>query len=195
MSDTILKNLKRVLSERTKVSLQDSTHIPAAVLLLLYPKDGEYCIHLHKRTQQVERHKGEISFPGGVQDSGDENPLATALRETYEEVAIRPEDVTILGQMDDVVTGTGYLVNVFAGTIPHPYPFKPNPAEIEELLEVPLRELQNPLNWREEVHWANGSALRAYSYGYGPHLIYGATAKMVGQFLQIVDHALKTRRP
>ena len=153
MSDTFLAEIRRVLSARARASLQDSSHIPAAVLLLLYPKDGEYCVNFQKRTQLVGKHKGEISLPGGIQEPVDQDLLATALRETHEELAVRPEDVTILGQMDDTLTRTGYVVSVFAGTIVTPYPFNSNTAEIEEVLEIPLRELTNPLNWREEFHW------------------------------------------
>ena len=151
-------------------------------------------MHLHKRSNFVDRHKGEIGFPGGVQESHDKGPLQTALRETHEEIAILPEDVTILGQMDDVVTTSGYLVNVFAGTIPYPYQFNPNKREIDEVLEIPLNTLRDISNIREECYWNKTGNIIHYSYAYNHHIIYGATAKIISQFLGIVNDALDQGR-
>ena len=89
--------------------------MPSAVMVLLYPKDGEYCILLNKRSEQVEHHKGEISFPGGARDSDDRDSLETALRETEEEMGIKRGDITVLGEMDEVATRSQFRVQVFAG--------------------------------------------------------------------------------
>ena len=129
MPDDPTDALKRVLSSRQKSSAADPSLSPAAVLLLLYPKDGEYCILLNKRSEEVEYHKGEISFPGGVRDPEDRDFQETALREAQEEMGIDSEDVTVLGELDDVVTRTGFAVRVFVGTIPYPYPFSPSSRE------------------------------------------------------------------
>ena len=195
MADPILSELKRVLSKRPTVTLEGHDCNPAAVLLLIYPKDGDYYINFQKRTQQVEHHKGEVCLPGGTPEPGDSSLLKTALREAQEEVGIQPADVTILGQIDDVLTRTGYTVKVFVGTIPHPYTFSANDAEVEEMLEVPLTVLNDSANWREEVRWERGNVTKSYSYAFGPHLIYGATAKIVGQFLHLMEHALRNGRP
>jgi 8-oxo-dGTP pyrophosphatase MutT (NUDIX family) len=117
----------------------------------------------------------------------DSTPLATALRETYEEVGILSKDIAILGQMDDVLTQTGYLLRVFVGTIDYPYTFLPSKSEVEEILEVPIGELQNPRNWREEVRLVEQSLIKSYSYTYKSHLIYGATAKIITRFLQLIE--------
>ena len=134
----------------------------------------------------MEHHKGEISFPGGGKDPGDKDYLDTALRETYEEMGIRPEDVTVLGQLDDVVTRSRFGVRVFVGAIPHPYTFTPSCREVAEVLEVGLRDLQDPANRREEVHWLNGKTSKAYCYAHGSHLIFGATAQIMTQFLELL---------
>lgn len=186
-TDLTLKNLHQLLAGRTPAPLTDPARSPAAVLLLLYPKDGQYVVHFQKRSQFVQRHKGEVSLPGGVPHAEDPDPLATALRETYEESGVLPQDVTIIGQMDDVPTRTGYALKVFIGTISYPYSFTASPAEVEEVLEVPLPVLQDPANWREEVRWQNGKTVKGYSFAYGPHLIYGATAKIVEQFLGLIS--------
>lgn len=187
ITDLTLKTLHQILAGRAPAPLLDPARNPAAVLLLLYPKDGQYVVHFQKRSQLLERHKGEVCLPGGIPHPADPNPLATALRETHEESGVLPGDVTILGQMDDVPTRTGYALKVFIGTIPQPYQFTASPTEVEELLEVPLSTLQDPANWREEVRWQNGKTVKSYSFAYGSHLIYGATAKIVEQFLDLMS--------
>ncbi len=186
MPDDPADTLRRVLSSRQKSSSDDPSLSPAAVLLLLYPKDGEYCILLNKRSEEVENHKGEISFPGGVRDPEDRDFKETALREAQEEMGISPEDVTVLGELDDVVTRTGFAVRVFVGTIPYPYPFSPSSREIAEVLEVPIRELSEPANLREEARWSDGEVSKTYCYAYGGHLVFGATARIITQFLDLL---------
>ena len=95
-------------------------------MLLLYPKDGDFCVLLNKRSMEVEHHKGEMSFPGGARDPEDSDYEDTARRETEEEMGIARDDITILGRLDDNVTRTNFLVKVFVGTIPYPYEFSPS---------------------------------------------------------------------
>lgn len=185
-TDPTIDAVRRALTNRKKSSVRDESLDPASVLVLVYPKDGEHCILLNKRTDEVEHHKGEISFPGGARDPEDRDFLDTALREAYEEMGIRREDVTVLGELDDVATRSQFGVRVFAGTIPYPYPFKPSAIEIAEVLEVPVRQLLDPANLREEVRWTEGGVTRAYSYAWGRHLIFGATAQIVTQFLGLL---------
>jgi 8-oxo-dGTP pyrophosphatase MutT (NUDIX family) len=184
-SEPTIEALRQILSARQTKSVDDSSLKPAAVMVLLYSKNGEYCILLNKRTEEVEHHKGEISFPGGARDPEDRDFLDTALRETYEEMGIRPADVAVLGGLDDVATRSQFGVKVFVGTIPYPYPFKPSSVEIAEVLEVPVRGLLDPVNRREEVRWMNGRTAKQYCYTFGGHLIFGATAQMVMQFLDL----------
>ena len=179
--------LKSVLAHRTKKTVGDPSLTPASVLLLLYPKDGEYCILLNKRSEQVEHHKGEISLPGGARDPEDRDSLETALRETEEEMGIQRGDVTVLGQLDEVATRSRFLVQVFAGTIEYPYKFKPSAIEIAEVLEVPISALRDPANVRVETHLENGTSVTSYAYAYNQHLIYGATAKILQQFLELLE--------
>jgi 8-oxo-dGTP pyrophosphatase MutT (NUDIX family) len=98
------------LKANPKKSIINPSLTPAAVLLLLYLKDGEYCVLLNKRTDRVEHHKGEISFPGGVRDESDFTLLETALRETQEEMGIAPRHVELLGELDDTPTSTSFLI-------------------------------------------------------------------------------------
>ena len=183
--------IQRVLSQRVSRPVDDSTLTPAAVLLLLFPKDGEYCVLLNKRSEQVEHHKGEISFPGGAWDPGDNDFLDTALRETEEEMGIDRADVTIFGELDEVVTRSRFHVKVFVGGIQYPYDFKPSDVEIAEVLEVPISWLLDPANLRVETRWEEGVAGNAYSYAYREHLVFGATAKILQQFLELLAHGLE----
>jgi 8-oxo-dGTP pyrophosphatase MutT (NUDIX family) len=171
--------------------LEDPSLIPAAVLLLLYPKDGDYCVLLNKRSELVEHHKGEISFPGGAQDPQDKDLLDTALRETEEEMGIRRADVTVLGELDEVATRSRFRVRVFVGTIPYPYSFQPSAVEIEEVLEVPLTALRDASNLRVETRWEQRGSVTSYAYAYHGHVVFGATARILQQFLDLLESGLE----
>ena len=183
--------IRRILGQRAYWSVSDESLMPAAVLVLLYPKDGDYCVLLNKRSEIVEHHKGEISFPGGARDPEDRDFLDTALREAEEEMGITPADVVVLGRLDDVVTRSGFGVRVYVGAIPYPYPFKPSALEIAEVLEVPLPSLYAPANVRWETRWTGTELATVYSYAYQEHVVFGATAKILQQFLELAEDALK----
>ena len=184
-TEPTIEAVRQTLSGREKRSVNDESLVPAAVMVLLYRKDGEYCLLLNKRTEDVEHHKGEISFPGGARDTEDRDFRDTALRETHEEMGITPADVTVLGELDDVATRSRFGVRVFVGTIPYPYPFRPSSVEIAEVLEVPVKGLLDPDNRRQEVRWMNGKTAKQYCYAFEDHLIFGATAQIVKQFLDL----------
>ena len=187
MVDAIPDLVRQALATRTLQVINDPGLKPSAVLLLMYPKDGEHCVLFNKRTDEVEFNKGEICFPGGGADPCDPNLAATALREAFEEMGINPKDVTILGQLDDTTTRAGFVMHPFVGAIPYPYQFKPSPIEVAEVLEVPISVLLDRQNIREEMRvQSDGQLARALTYVYGRQLIYGATARILHQFLVIL---------
>ncbi|MCD5413214.1 MAG: CoA pyrophosphatase [Dehalococcoidia bacterium] len=181
------ERIKQTLRGREKKRISDPVLISSAVLVPVYEKAGEYYVLFTRRTERVEYHKGQISFPGGRKDEGDRDLLATALREGFEEIGLRPEAVEILGELDDESTiSTRFVVSPFVGLIPYPYDFEINRGEVEELVEVPLAALRDKANFREEVVTDGGRTFMAYSYHYGDEVIWGATARILKQFLHLV---------
>ena len=185
----LAKNIKKVLAQREKrtIVLSNDPLVPAAVLLPFYEKEGEYYILLTKRTEKVEHHKGQISFPGGARHEQDRDLRDTALRETFEEIGVRPEDVEILGELDNMGTFTSkFLISPFVGIIPYPYEFIVNEDEIEELIEVPLSALADEKNYGEKAHEIDEVSYMGNVFEYNGRVIWGATAMMLKQLLDLV---------
>jgi len=183
------ERIRQILSrrERKDITITDAPLAPAAVLLPLYEKEGGYHILLTKRTEKVEYHKGQICFPGGGQDEGDKSLEETALREAFEEIGVRPQDVEILGQLDSIGTiSSGFLITPFVALIPHPYEFEVNADEVEGLVEVPISALRDKSNYREEVGLYQGRPFRSSIYQYQGKVITGATAGILKQFLELL---------
>lgn len=162
---------------------------PAAVLLPLYYYDGDLRVVLQKRSQRVEHHKGEISFPGGMVDSGDESRLHTALREAHEEMGIHPEDVNVMGRLDDTPTISNFMISAFVGSIPSPYAFTPSEVEVAEVVLAPVSHLRKPSSFRDDVRLKDGEFHRMPIYVYDGHVIFGATAMILEQFLSLTKDA------
>ncbi len=190
MVELTLDLIKHTLTHRERVAAAAEGLMPAAVMLLLYPKDGEFCVLLNRRSMTVEHHKGEMSFPGGARDPEDADFEDTARRETEEEMGIARNDITILGRLDDNVTRSNFLVKVFVGTIPYPYEFNPSSHEIAEVVEIPLSVLRDRATIRWDSRIEDGQRVAVRSYGYQRHLVYGATAKILDQFLDIIEEGL-----
>ena len=158
---------------------------PAAVLLALYSVEDDFHIVLQKRSQHVEHHKGEISFPGGMADPGDDSLLDTALREAHEELGIAPGDVQILGRLDDTPTITGFMISTYVGAVPSPYKFIVSDVEVAEVLTVPLSHLRDPTAHRQEARLRGDTIQTMPVFVYQGHVIFGATARILDQFLEV----------
>jgi len=166
----------------------DSTYLHASVLIPLFQEDGGYKVLLTKRTNRVEHHKGQISFPGGRVDEGDASLKQTALREAHEEVGLISDHVKILGQLDDALTVvSNFIVHPFVGLIPNPYPFRINPYEVEKLIQVPL----NIFFPEDSIHKDDSIDFEDLTYSgpfykYQDNIIWGATARIMENFIEIV---------
>ncbi len=180
------QRLRQALSRRQKRHIFDADLVPSAVLLPIIYKQGRYYILFTKRTQKVTEHKGQISFPGGVYQESDGTLLATALRECAEEIGLSADGVEILGELDDTLTNaSGYIISPFVALIAGPHQFRINTEEIEEIIEVPISVLLDKNSRHEETRTINGKAVASYSYHYQGRVIWGATAAILSQFLDI----------
>lgn len=159
----------------------------SAVLVPLYLDEGQPMVVLTRRSPALRSHTHEVSFPGGRVDDGDESLVATALREANEEVALDPGDVEIIGELDRFVTGgSGSLVHPYVGLLRSPpRSLVPNPAEVEEILYVPLAELLLDIVWREEIWDRGDGAWPVTFFELVGDTIWGATGNMLRQLLTI----------
>jgi 8-oxo-dGTP pyrophosphatase MutT (NUDIX family) len=178
--------LSAALSARASRAEAREGSKPAGVLVPLQQREGDWHVILNVRSQHVGQHRGEIAFPGGRLEPDDADMTACALRETWEEMGIRPEDVEVLGSLDAMLTRTNYLVWPTVGVVPHPYEFVIN-REVDSVIEVPLADLLNPANARHEGRLLpDGTVWNRQSYVSGEHLIFGATAWILGQLVALL---------
>jgi len=190
------QKLKQALSRRQKLSISDPRRVLSAVLIPIYRKQGQPYILFIQRTDRVRDHKGQISFPGGAYEEGDENLLQTALREATEEVGLMAEDVEVLGELDDFRTiGSNYVISPFVARIPWPYQFKVDEWETEEIIEVPIAALLDESNVRRGKDILDGKEIDQYYYHYQDNVIWGATARILKQLLGILTDVLKGEEP
>ena len=157
----------------------------AAVLVPIFQKGGHWHVLLTRRTQTVEHHKGEISFPGGHHDPEDASHEATALRETFEEVGVPPGQVQILGRLDDISTATGFRIRPFVGVIPYPFDFQPAPLEIAEIIILPIFKFMDPARMTMQM-WKRGDKdYPVYYFKFDKYTVWGATARILKHFLDL----------
>ena len=188
----MVEELRELLSKRKRLVLKGEQLKHSAVLVPLLFINGTYHILFIRRSQEVEHHKGEISFPGGVCEKDDNSFERTALRETFEEIGIQPRDVFILGMVDDRETvSTRYRVTPVVGVIPYPYAFTPSAKEVDEILTVPVSQLLIEDNGKKESIIREEKRYTSYVYHYKDYLIWGATARILKNFLAL----WKTVRP
>jgi 8-oxo-dGTP pyrophosphatase MutT (NUDIX family) len=157
------------------------------VLVPLLVAQARLSVVLTRRTESVEHHRGQISFPGGAHEPHDETLYHTALRETEEELGIRPADVIPLGRLSPILTVTNFYVEPFVGAIPHPYVFQPQESEIAEVIEVPVAALLDPAVLEKRAF--PGREELVLFYHYRQHVIWGATARILEELLTVLREA------
>jgi 8-oxo-dGTP pyrophosphatase MutT (NUDIX family) len=161
--------------------------IAAAVLVPIVDHAGEPYMLFAKRTDRVGQHKGQISFPGGVIDPEDASPLDAALREAEEEIALPRAAVEPLGTLDDRETvATRFVITPIVGVVWRPVAWQPDGEEIEKVIEVPFALLAAEGSARVE-HWEHdGVARPVYFFDYENETIWGATARILVHFLELL---------
>lgn len=152
---------------------------PAAVLVPIVLRESEPTVLLTQRTAHLRDHAGQVSFPGGRVEADDASPVATALRETEEEIGLTRERIEVLGFLPEYRTGTGFRVTPVVALVRPPFELTLDPFEVAEVFEVPLAFLLDPANHqRHSLHYRG--ALRSYfAMPYGDYFIWGATAGMI----------------
>jgi len=183
-----MDQVRKILHTRERRIIEQPSLARAAVLVPLFKKGQDCHIVFTKRSDNVRYHKGEISFPGGVFDERDLELQRTALREAFEEIGLKESDVRIIGVLDDIITVTQFIVTPFVGLFPYPYLFELSPIEIAELIEVPLSALLDEDCFSErEIIRGTGKEV-VYAYQYENHIIWGATARILKQFLDLISY-------
>ena len=174
-----------VLQSRTPRTLSGKHFRPAAVLVPIQERsDGDYLV-LTQRAEMLNSHSGQVAFPGGKIDLQDRGPLEAALRESQEEIGIDPSHVRILGQLDQVTAASNFLVTPFVGLIPSPYEFSLNQNETTAVFSVPVSVLMDPRSlWVDTTRYPGWDPI--YHFQYQEWDIWGATAKIVKQLLELV---------
>lgn len=160
----------------------------AAVLPLLYPRDGVPYLLFTRRSSELTRHRGEISFPGGSRDPGDANSAETALREAWEEIQLPRETVTVLGALSSNFTVvSNFWVTPVVGWLPDGLPpLVPNPAEVAEIIEAPVAALADPAIFHEEIWTREGLPHPVHFYDFGQYRIWGVTAFILSKLLDLL---------
>lgn len=182
--------IREVLNARIPKSISDDqfSYRHAGVLIPLFEDGGIYKILFTKRTDKLEEHKGQISFPGGSVDKEDVSVEETALREASEEVGISREDVEILGRIDDTLTlVSNFVVHPFVGLIPYPYDFIINNDEVERLIKVPLKVFHpSSTAIKGDTFELYGKIYHTPTYEFNKEIIWGATARMMKVFMNLI---------
>ncbi len=171
-----------------EIDFTDETRLKcAAVLVPLVWHADEWHLLYTRRTDRVESHKGQVSFPGGACDEGETTPEQTALREADEEVGINPSDVRVLGRLTNMITISHFRVTPVVGVIKWPTVFRVGEHEVARVFTIPLGWLANPSNrWQFHVEGRKRSLI-AY-HPYDGELLWGATARMTVDFLKVLGY-------
>jgi 8-oxo-dGTP pyrophosphatase MutT (NUDIX family) len=175
-----------LLPARAAVSLEVRGATKAGVLVPLYVEGGQLHVVFTKRREDLRRHPGEISFPGGRPEEDDDDLVHTALREAHEEIGLPAQAVEILGALQPTPTiATGYAVYPFVGLLEPGQEWTLNPREVAQVLELPVLALRDGYGRRRLVR--RGIPIRTDTYQVGENLIWGATARILSDLLDRIE--------
>ncbi len=182
-----LQQVRTFLSTHTPSRIDSPSLRRAAVLFAFLERPDGLHILLTKRTEDVEHHKGQISFPGGMMDQGDATLRETALREAEEEIGLRRGWVEVLGETDEYETPSGFIITPVISSLTRVEAWTLNPAEVEEAFFAPVTLFLDPQNEETFQREWKGVMRDVYSYQFGSHRIWGVTAGIIRGFLRGVS--------
>jgi 8-oxo-dGTP pyrophosphatase MutT (NUDIX family) len=187
---TFAESVRRVLASRERALAESSALQRASVLLALFAPLPQETPHLWlvRRSEAVRTHRGQVALPGGKREPGDADFLATALRESHEEIGLHPSDVEVLGVLDDRQTITGYLITPYVGWIANPFTPEPLAAEVARVFSVPLAAFADEPR-RMRIPW-QGTEREVLSYEVAGETVWGATASILRHFVDLITPSL-----
>lgn len=177
MSQNNQKKAKKIIEKKYKI---------AAVLFPLIEKNNNINVILTTRSKDVGSHPGQVCFPGGKLEKKDKNLINCAKREAFEEVGIKEEQVKILGEIDECITGTNYQVTPIVASISSNYIPRIQLSEVEDLFEVPLDFFFDKKNLKRKNAEYKGKSYSYYQYDWKDKKIWGSTARMIVNFCEIM---------
>lgn len=177
--------LIKEISKYMPKKIYSNAFMLSSVIIPLIEKDNDLLILFIKRTNLVKYHKGEISFPGGMKEKEDKNTKETVLRELKEELGINKNFIKIIGELDDIITITKFLIRPYIGLVKENFNLKINSQEVADVIYIPLKNLllQEP---HKEIIIAQGKPMITYCYFYKNIMIWGASAKILHNLLEII---------
>jgi 8-oxo-dGTP pyrophosphatase MutT (NUDIX family) len=189
-SNPFAERVRQLLVTRERAEATSHALQRASVLLALFTPRPEAAPHvwLVRRSEGMRTHRGQIALPGGKRELGDADFLATALRESHEEIGLLPADVDVLGVLDDRETSTGYLITPYVGWITRPFTPEPHAAEVARVFDVPLAVFADEPR-RTRVPW-QGTEREVLSYEVAGEIVWGATAAILRHFIELITPSL-----
>lgn len=175
-----------VLNPHNKRRNPDQPLKQAAVLVPLVNRSDGPTVLFTQRTDHLDHHPGQVSFPGGHVDTSDANAEDTALRETEEETGIHHRHIRLIGRLDTYISSTGFSITPVVGLIEPPFDVNPDPTEVAEVFEVPLEFLFDATNHTRVIYHARNERWDTYEMPYDGYHIWGVTAGMFRNFYEII---------
>ena len=181
------ENIRAILHRYRRQTIVDPLCRRSAVLIPILSVDGVPSLLFTKRTETVDHHKGQISFPGGAEDNHDDSPEATALREAREEIGLPEETVDVLGLLHDLQTPTDFIITPVVGWIEENVSLKVNDEEVSELFTVPLAHFADLSRRTSRMLERNGMPVEVFYYDVWREPVWGATANCLKQLMDLIE--------
>jgi len=179
--------IQKKLNRYQRRSIERSALTKSAVLIPIVKRGNGLDLLFTKRSETVEHHKGQISFPGGATDKIDISPVDTALRETFEEVGLERSATTIIGMIDDLQTPSGFIVTPVVGFIEHLPLLHVNAEEVAQVIFIPLERFFDDSLRHSNIRERNGIKIEVFSYNVWEEPVWGATAFFVKQLVSLLN--------